>query len=226
MRIFALADLHLSFSAPKPMDIFGTGWIDHADTIRNNWQKNVSDSDIVLVPGDISWAMQLTEAKTDLDFIASLNGTKILLRGNHDYWWNSVTQLRSILDKTVYCIQNDCLTIEDFSFGGTRMWGIPNDDSTKEDIKIYRRELGRMKMSLDQMPTGKRRIVMLHFPPTNEKHEENELTKLMEEYEIETVVYGHLHAKSHYSAFNGVLNGVRYQLCACDYLGFKPIQIV
>ena len=125
MHIYALADLHLSYANPKPMDIFGPCWANHGELIRDNWRQIVSEEDVVLVPGDISWAMQLKDAKPDLDFIASLPGKKIILRGNHDYWWNSVTQVRSSLDPSVLCIQNDCVTINGFSIGGTRMWMLP-----------------------------------------------------------------------------------------------------
>lgn len=226
MHVYAIADLHLSFAKDKPMDVFGDLWKDHACLIREYWQQTVSEGDIVLIPGDISWAMQLKEAKSDLDFIASLNGRKILLRGNHDYWWNSVTQLRSCIDPSIFCIQNDCITLEGYSFSGTRMWTIPEENSAPEDIKIYQRELGRLKMSLDRMPAGTHRIVMMHYPPMNERHEDNEVTKMMQNYSVETVVYGHLHGKAHYAAFNGERNGISYKLCSSDFLEFKPLLIV
>lgn len=207
------------------MDIFGEKWRNHAVKIADNWKSKVSNDDVVLIPGDISWAMTLKDAREDLHFISMLPGIKVFLKGNHDYWWNSVTQLRTVLPERCYCIQNDSVTIGDYSFGGTRLWSDPSVEPGEEHVKIYKREIGRLEMSLKSMPEGKRRVVMLHFPPMNEQHQDNDVTALVERYGVETVVYGHLHGKAHYCSFNGERNGVKYRLVASDYLDFDPLCI-
>lgn len=226
MRVFALADLHLAFRNDKPMDIFGDRWQNHAERIASNWKAKVSDEDVVLIPGDISWAMTLREAEDDLRFVSELPGTKLLLKGNHDYWWNSVTQLRCALPDGMRCIQNDSVTIGDISFGGTRLWSDPSIAPDEKDVKIYNRELSRLEMSLKSMPSGTEKVVMLHFPPMDEHHRDNGVTALLEQYGVRFCVYGHLHGKAHYGAFNGERNGVVYKLVAADYLNFDPLQII
>jgi len=183
----------------------------------------------VLIPGDISWAMKLEEALFDLLQIADMPGKKIIMKGNHDYWWNSLSKLRSALPESMYAMQNDCLLFEDTLICGTRGWSCPSDGGLdKEDEKIYLREAGRLRLSLQcaAKHTGaKRRIAMMHYPPFNEKREDSLFTQLFEEYGIETVLYGHLHGKSLYNAFDGVLRSVLYQCVSCDYLDFKIKEI-
>ena len=230
MRIFALADAHLSLGADKPMDIFGAAWENHAERLRAAWSETVGEEDLVLVPGDISWAMTLENAKPDLAFLGALPGKKLLLRGNHDYWWSSATKVRTFLPEGMRIIQNDALVYGDFVIGGSRGWTFPGGEplpgaEESRDRHIYTRELMRMEMSLAAMPAGRRRVFMTHFPPCDRAHPDTEVTALMERYGVETVVYGHLHGPSHRMAFIGEHNGVRYAFAAADYLDFRPLCI-
>ena len=226
MRVFAIGDLHLSFSCDKPMDVFGGAWDDHVARLARAWRATVSAEDLVLIPGDISWAMHLSEAAADLAFIGGLPGKKALLRGNHDYWWNSVSQVRAALPAGVCAIQNDALLLDGVSVGGTRLWTMPNAQTSANDEKIYARELGRLELSLSRMGEGGVRIAMLHFPPFDEAHGDTAVTALLERYRVQHAVYGHLHGKAHHAAFTGEKNGVQYHFVAGDYLQFCPKQIL
>ncbi|MEG1560620.1 MAG: metallophosphoesterase [Clostridia bacterium] len=224
MKIFAIADLHFSSSGDKPMWIFGAQWENHEARLTEFWNDTISEKDLVLIPGDICWAMRLEDAKADLSRIALLNGTKVLLRGNHDYWWNSVTRVREALSDSVLCIQNDSVTIGDVCVCGSRGWILPQlpSFSPENDKKIYEREILRLEMSLKSIDRDRELIAMTHFPPIAERGVDTGFTKLFETYKISRVVYGHLHAASCNFAFNGVHNGVTYHLCSADYLRLKP----
>lgn len=229
MNIYAIADLHLSLSADKPMDIYGGQWINHMDRIKNNWNALVNEDDIVIVAGDISWALKREEAKTDLDWLSALPGKKILIKGNHDLWWNSVTKLNQMYEN-MFFLQNTSYIAGNTAICGSRGWICPGDiDFTANDEKIYRRELGRLRLSLDAAAnTGCSHIIAaIHFPPANEKMDDSGFTGLFEEYGVEMVVYGHLHgADAHQKGIQGVRNGVKYRLVACDYLSCCPLQII
>jgi len=227
MRIFAIADVHLSFGVEKPMDIFGAAWDRHPLRLKEAWESLVREEDTVLIPGDVSWGMTLEEAKPDLAFLGELPGEKILIRGNHDYWWNTATKVRSILPRGMRIVQNDAVTCGGYVIGGSRGWTFPGAEplpgaDESRDRHIYSRELNRMDLSLRMMPEGKHRIFMTHFPPCDEAHPDTEVTALMEKYGVETVVYGHLHGPSHRLAFEGEHNGVNYRFVAGDKLGFVP----
>lgn len=226
MRIFAIGDLHLSFSCDKPMEVFGSLWEHHVERLEEAWQRTVGEEDLVLIPGDISWAMHLADAAEDLAFIGRLNGTKLLLRGNHDYWWSSLTQVRRALPAGVYAIQNDARVFGDYAIGGTRLWMPPNPQTTPEDRKIYARELARLELSLAAMPKDAEKIVMMHFPPFDEHHADSPVTELLEQYGVRHAIYAHLHGKAHKLAFSGERNGVNYVFAAADYLQFCPIPVV
>lgn len=227
MRVFAIADVHLSFDTQKPMDVFGGAWTDHPQRLKAAWTECVRDEDIVLVAGDISWAMQLSHAARDLEFLSALPGTKLILRGNHDYWWSSVSKVRAALPPAVRAIQNDAVTIGDISFGGTRGWNLPGAAGfTAEDEKIYRRELGRLELSLNAMDKDKRRIAMLHYPPFDQRRGGSEMSELLEASGVSDCVYGHLHGAAHKGAFCGIHGGVKYHFVAGDYLAFQPERIV
>lgn len=234
MKVFALADLHLSLDAPadfndmaslratKPMDIFGDNWWEHIKRIYENWQSVVTDDDIVLIPGDISWAMDLNKVCHDLAFIGALKGRKIMIRGNHDYWWHSPSKIRKVLPPSVEIIQNEAVIIGDIAVTGTRLWNLPGTpDFTEEDSKIYRRELIRLEMSL-KAAGGRPVINMFHYMPVNERGENNEVIELLRQYKTEIVVYGHLHDKSHRIAFEGEHWGINFYLTSADYLDCTP----
>jgi len=224
MRLFAIGDLHLSHSSDKPMHVFGPNWENHAQRIRQTWCERVRPGDAVLIPGDISWAMQLSEAGPDLEYIGSLPGLKVIMRGNHDYWWNSLAKVRSALPEGVYALQNDIVELEGAVIAGSRGWMCPGSAGFdgEHDQKIYDREVMRLELSLSRAPKGARIIGMLHYPPFNEKRQPSGFTELFEKYGAETVVYGHLHGRSCRNAFEGVRNGVEYLLCSADYLDFTP----
>ncbi|MEG1524743.1 MAG: metallophosphoesterase [Clostridia bacterium] len=227
MQVYAIGDLHLSFSAEKPMDVFGESWRDHTARLYAAWQATVGAEDLVMIPGDISWAMQLAGALPDLAFIDELPGNKLLLRGNHDYWWSSLTRVRGVLPKGMYALQNDVFCRADICVCGTRGWTCPGSAAfTAEDEKIYLRELQRLELSLKAAPDDKMRIVMLHFPPFNEKRQASGFTELIEHYGADQVVYAHLHGAAHKHAFSGERGGVQYTFVAADYLQFVPKRII
>lgn len=224
MRIFALGDPHLSLSTDKPMDIFGPNWDNHAVRLEDTWRALVRPEDAVLIPGDISWAMNLSEAQADLAFIAALPGTKVLLRGNHDYWWNSISKVRAALQPGMHAIQNDSLVLCGVAITGTRGWTCPGSAlfDPAQDQKLYERELIRLELSLKSVPAGLPKLCMLHYPPFNERRQQSGFADLLEAYGAERVIYGHLHGKSCKNALEGQRNGIEYTLCSADHLNFTP----
>lgn len=231
MRVFAISDLHLSVNNPKPMDIFGPAWENYVDKIFADWKSKVGEEDIVLLAGDFSWAMKLEDSVADFEMLSNLPGKKVIIRGNHDYWWKSISAVRKILPPNFYAIQNDAIKFENVIICGTRLWNLPDDKKkfTEEDDKIYKRELIRLRMTLENAKTlqtgkGDKIVCMLHYPPYTNKEEDNEITAMMEEFGVTAVVYGHIHA---YTKQNLLLekNGVTYYLTSCDLVGNKLISI-
>ena len=229
MRIFAIGDLHLSFGADKPMDKFGERWHNHAQRLKEAWEREITAEDLVLIPGDISWSIDLAGAMQDLTFVGALPGQKLLLRGNHDYWWSSATQVRRCVDPSVHILQNDAFVSGAYAIAGTRGWTLPEagaqGEEARQDERIYARELIRLELSLKALPEGKKRIAMLHFPPLEGYRRDTPLTALLEQYHVETCVYAHLHGAAHKNAFLGEHHGITYQLASADYLDFKPLLI-
>ena len=234
MKLFALGDPHLSFDAEgneyKPMGIFGDGWQNHGEKIRMHWLELVQEDDVVLLPGDISWAMTLEEFQPDLDFLATLPGRKIIAKGNHDLWWDSLSKIRKILPPSFDVLQNNSFVFGDTAVCGTRGWMCPDtaEDgipvfSDPHDEKIFQRELGRLKLSLDSIPKSvTHKIVMLHYPPVNGKFEKSALVELMEQYGVEQCIYGHLHSYAIQNALHGEHWGIQFQLVSADALQFTP----
>ncbi|MBN4077323.1 metallophosphoesterase [Sulfobacillus acidophilus] len=230
MRIFGISDLHLSFSSNKPMDIFGDNWKNHAQTMEKNWDSLVLDDDVVLVPGDLSWAMNLSEAKADLDWIGKRPGLKILGRGNHDYWWSGIGKVRKALPKGCVALQNDAFDVGPFVIAGSRLWSSPGAlDYKQSDQKIYEREQLRLRLSLEaakKLAPNKPILAAVHYPPFTAKKPQTEFSKILEEYGVSICVYGHLHGKkSHETAVVGEIRGIKYLLISCDFLNFAPVQI-
>ena len=228
MAIYAISDLHLAFSSDKPMDIFGEKWVQHDEKIKNNWIEKVTEDDLILIAGDISWAMNPSESKEDLDWIDKLPGKKIISKGNHDYWWGSITKLNKLYENTKF-LQNNFYVYEDYAICGTRGWVCPGSDKfTSKDEKIYLRELVRLRLSLDAAKGAgyQKFIVMLHYPPTNEKFEESEVQKILKEYNVEKVIYGHLHGVALSRVLNGNIDGVEYILTSADFINFSPKRIL
>lgn len=229
MSLYAIGDLHLSNYVNKPMEVFGSHWTKHDEKIKEHWIRTVKDGDTVLIPGDISWAINMKEAMPDLKWIEDLPGKKILLKGNHDYWWSSISRLNSSFN-TMEFLQNNYFTYEDYAICGTRGWLSPNNNSfTSQDEKIYHREVHRLRLSLETAKQdGYTKIIcMLHYPPTNELHEPSLFTKTFKEYNVNTVIYGHLHGKDFYRySLHGNHDGITYHLVSCDYLDFKLFKIL
>ncbi|MBQ7277666.1 MAG: metallophosphoesterase [Clostridia bacterium] len=224
-RIFAIGDLHLSLAVEnKSMDIFGPGWAGHIGRLTQGWQDTVGEGDLVLVPGDISWALRPEEALADLAFIHSLKGHKILLRGNHDYWWTGYSKLQAMLPASMEAVQNNAVVWKDAVIGGTRGWNTPlsPDFSESKDRKIFEREKQRQLLSLTAMAPGRLPIFMLHYPPFTEKGEPTDFARQLEDRGIAHCVYGHLHGKSCLGGFQGVYEGTEYHLTSADFLSFVP----
>ena len=227
MDIYAIGDLHLPGGDDKPMEIFGAHWEGHFSRIARDWRERVREEDVVLIPGDISWAMQVEDALPDLRAIGALPGRKVILRGNHDYWWCGINRLRELLPKGMYAVQNDAIRLEDVAICGTRGWTLPAPGGSAEDEKIYARELLRMEMSLDR---AKRLgcphiVVMCHYPPLGEGGEATRLSALLERYRPDDVVYGHLHGASLRGAVTGTYGGIRYHCVSCDGLHFRLCRL-
>ncbi len=225
MKIFAISDLHLSESDSKTMDVFGEQWEGHFEKIAYDWTRNVSEEDAVLIPGDISWAMHLEEAFYDLKKIADLPGRKVILRGNHDYWWSSISRLRNLLPEGMYAIQNDSLALDGSIVCGSRGWLAPGSPVySADDDKVYKRELIRMEISLQNgsmRAEGRPVIAMIHYPPVSEKKEGTGFSKLFTKYLVKHVVYGHLHGRGSANAFEGLYDGVMYHHVSCDHTDFR-----
>lgn len=247
-HIWALADLHLSFGVKdKEMDVFGAKWKDHPKKIQENWLRQITKDDLVLLPGDISWGMTPEQAKPDLDWIDALPGTKVMIRGNHDYWWTSLNKVEKVLPPSIHLVQNNVFRWNNFAIAGARMWDTPefsfqqfieyvdnprankltaviNDEAEME--KIYQRELGRLELSLKSLPRDSSiRIAMTHYPPIGANLSPSRVSELLEKYKIEMCVFGHLHNVKQDMPMFGIKDGVRYTLTSCDYLDFNPIQI-
>jgi len=227
MTIYAIGDLHLPVGDDKPMEVFGSHWEGHWQKIKEDWLSTVHDDDIVLIPGDISWAMQLEHAAEDLHAIGALPGRKIILRGNHDYWWSSITRVREALPEGMYALQNDALILDDVVFCGSRGWTIPQGEDG-ETARIYARELVRMRLSLEKaekIADGRPVIFLTHFPPLGEGGVTTSVSEMLEEFPVSDVVYGHLHGASVKTAFAGNVNGINYHFVSCDGLGFKLYKV-
>lgn len=247
MSIFAISDLHLSMAPgiDKPMDIYGSRWFDHAARLERSWRELISDDDTVIIAGDISWGLKLEEAKYDLDWVSSLPGHKVLYKGNHDLWWNSITKLNKMYDNMTF-VQNDCFVAEDFVVCGTRGWLTPDNDDFKEaDEKIYRRELMRMQSSL---AAGKKHIealhekaveegreeeyeepeiiVVMHFPPVSKAASFSGFQQIFEDFGIKHVLYGHIHGEDGFkNTIRGKHHGVQYDLISLDFLNCRPVLL-
>jgi predicted phosphohydrolase len=231
------------------MEVFGPAWKEYASRIALHWKERVAPSDLVLIPGDISWAMRLDAALIDLQWIDALPGTKVLIRGNHDYWWGSLSKMVKVMPPSIHIVHNNVFVWGDVAIGGSRLWDTPEynfsaftvmqpnpqarpqEDSLPydpaEDEKIFVRELERLKLSLAQLPKGAtRKIAMTHYPPIGADLAPSRASAILEEYGVDTCVFGHLHSLREGSLPFGVARGVRYVFASCDYLGFSPVKLL
>ena len=235
MSLFSIADLHLSLSTDKPMDKFGSRWISHADKIEKNWRSIVSDTDTVVVPGDISWGMSLEESRADLAFIDSLPGRKLIGKGNHDYWWSTMSKMKAFVQKegfsTIDFLYNNAYVCEDYIVCGTRGWYVEerlqNERDNADYAKIVAREAARLRMSLteaislqteDVMPI----LVYLHFPPVFRSFVCRELVDVMHEFSVRHCYFGHIHGV--YDAPRSTdFEGISMTMISADFLNFVPM---
>lgn len=230
MSIFAISDLHLAFDKNKPMEVFGDNWKNHHEKIKKDWTEKVREEDLVLLPGDFSWAMSLQENLEELRFLDNLPGQKVLLKGNHDYWWGTLSKMESFLKenniKTIKFLYNNSFLYNDYIICGTRGW---IDSNTEEDIKILKREVLRLELSLKQgienYGNGKKTIVMMHYPPFIENIENISFINKMNEYNVEYCIYGHIHGKVDEEVRNIANSNIKFKLVSCDYLNFQLFQI-
>lgn len=212
------------------MDIFGSGWENHFAKIKADWQKKVGPEDVVLICGDISWGTLLDDGLYDLNLLKGLNGKKVFIRGNHDYWWNGITKLRrSAPDESFYFLQNDCVKFGNIIICGSRGWTCPGSaDFTENDERLYLREAERFKLCFNEVnkvrEEGDILLVMIHYPPFSSKSPETLFTKLFAEQRADKVVFGHIHGETFFP-FRTVKNGIEYILTSCDKVGFalQPI---
>ena len=235
MAIYTIGDLHLSFHENKPMSIFGDNWVNHEEKIKRNWIENVKEKDLVIIPGDFSWSTYLKDTYEDFNYLNLLPGKKILLKGNHDYWWTTVTSMKKFLEennfKNIDFIYNTAYEFENYIIAGTRGWSQTEEG---EDKKLLKREALRLELSLKKAmeikkDTSKEIIVFMHYPPLIKSNinniEQNEFIKIMEKYKIKRCYYGHLHSSSIKEAVEGEYFGINFKLVSADGLDFKLFRI-
>ena len=230
MKIFAISDLHLAISSNKPMDIFGGAWDNYLEKIRQSWLEKVSPEDVVIVAGDISWAMKLDEFAKDLVFFEGLPGTILMVRGNHDYWWGTVSKVRAMLPSNMHVLQNDAIKIENVIFCGTRGWEVPNNGSTQQDLHLYEREKIRLSLALQEakrLQTNQEKLVaIVHYPPYLPKNKQTDFVKLFNEFGVNAVVFGHVHKDPMGLKLTEQIDGIDYYLTSCDLLNNQITQIM
>lgn len=230
-RIWALADLHLSISGEKPMEVFGEDWKDHPARMAAAWDRSVEDEDTVLLPGDLSWAMTLDGASDDLGWIGDRPGRKLILRGNHDYWWSSLARLVDALPDRCEPLQNNSFLIDGSAVVvGARGWTAPDDPIARpEDGKIFRREKERLRLSVAdadrRFSRDLPRIAMMHYPPWLRDRGPSEMVEILLAANVRTCVFGHLHGVDHSMAVTGVRDGIDFVLASADAIGFAPVQV-
>lgn len=224
MSLYAIADLHLSFSVNKPMNIFA-GWEDYVERLTENWQNTVKCEDTVVIPGDISWGMNFSEVKADFDYINRLNGRKIIIKGNHDYWWNTMSKMNRFLNEngfdTISILNNNHYAYEEYGICGTRGW--VKDTEEPADAKVLAREAQRLETSIKSaLADGKKPLVFLHYPPVYNNEYNYDIIDVLFKYDIKQCWYGHLHGKAHRFAVCGEYDGINYQLVSGDFVQFCP----
>ena len=228
MALYAIGDLHLCLGAPKPMDIFGGAWVGYMDKLKNGFSC-VGPDDTTVLLGDLSWALDLQSAKADFEWINEIPGRKIIVKGNHDYWWNTATKFYSFCIEhgfsNQWIMNNNCYDYEEFAICGTRGWFFEEEKSGEHDEKVFKRELIRLETSL-KAAEGRTKIVFLHYPPRYKGYECPEILELLHKYQVKQCLYGHLHGASHGLAMEGLWDGIEYKLVSADKLGFCPYKVI
>lgn len=230
MKLFAISDLHISTNSDKPMDIFGGNWVGYLEKIFADWKDKVSEEDVVLIGGDISWAMTLDKAVEDINLMNGLPGKKVMIKGNHDYWWQAIGKVRDALPENFFALQNDCIKLGNAIICGSRCWSVPGAPDFKEqDRKIYLRETERLKLSFASVnkikDAGDKVVALVHYPPFNVKREDTLFTEIFEQNGVDSVVYGHLHGNKVKSKKLVIKNGIKYYLTSCDQVDNKLTEI-
>lgn len=234
MALFGISDLHLSFGVNKPMDIFGDVWKDYEKKIENNWKQQATQNDTIIIAGDISWGIDFKEAYKDFEFIEKLPGKKIILKGNHDYYFSTKTKLENFFKESnfnsISVLHNNAIDAEEYILCGTRGWGLVDDMSKESNLKIISREEGRLTLSINEarkiqnqyLEKGIKKdiLVVMHFPPFISNFQ-----TILEKNNIKKCIYGHLHGYGHHMVKQGVINTVEYVMVGCDYTGFKLIKL-
>lgn len=226
MSLFAISDLHLSFGTNKQMDVF-YGWQDYADRIRKNWLAVVSDNDTVVLGGDLSWATKLDDSKVDFNYINSLPGQKIIVKGNHDFWWSTVKKMDEFFNingfDTLKILHNNTFAVGDIAVCGTRGWLF---EASEPDKKIIMREAGRLESSISEgEKTGLEPVVFLHYPPVYADERSEEILSVLKDHHIRQCYYGHIHGGGAVRAVTGLYEGINFRLMSCDYNGFCPLLV-
>ena len=228
MALYAIGDLHLCLGAPKPMDIFGGAWVGYMDKLKEGLSV-VTEEDTLVLLGDLSWSLDLANAKADFAWINEIPGRKIILKGNHDYWWSTAAKFYKFCDEhgfsNMHILNNNCYEYDGWAICGTRGWFFEEERSGQHDEKVFRRELIRLEASLKAAEEMKK-MVFLHYPPRYKGYECREILDLLVKYEVRMCYYGHLHGGSHKLAMEGPWDGVEFRLVASDYTGFKPYRVI
>lgn len=228
MSLYAMSDLHLSLSVDKSMEVFD-GWENYVNRIRENWLEIITDDDTVVLPGDISWGMNFLQAKDDFAFINSLPGQKVIMKGNHDYWWTTKSKMENFFAQygfsTLHILNNNHYNYENYGICGTRGW--INENGQPADKKVLVREAGRLEASIcSALKDNKKPLVFLHYPPVFVNDYNYDILEVLTKYNIEKCFYGHIHGKSSSYAVKGVVDGIEYHLISSDYLQFKPLKVI
>lgn len=228
MALYAIGDLHLSFGVDKPMDVFGGAWAGYAEKLREGVSV-IGPEDTTVILGDVCWALDLSQAKEDFAFVASIPGRKIILKGNHDYWWSTAAKFYRFCEengwKDMFILNNNFYEYDGFALCGTRGWFYEEDKQGTHDEKVFRRELIRLEASLKaagELP----KLCFLHYPPRYRGYTCPEILDLLKQYQVTACYYGHLHSDSHKLAIQGLFDGTDFRLVAADYIGFKPVKVL
>lgn len=228
MALYAIGDLHLCLGAPKPMDVFGGIWTGYMDKLKEGLSV-ISPADTTVLLGDLSWALDLSSAQADFAWINEIPGRKIILKGNHDYWWSTAAKFHRFCEEKgftdLYILNNNCYVYDDWAICGTRGWFFEEERSGTHDEKVFRRELMRLEASL-KAAGERRRLVFLHYPPRYKGYECQEILDLLHRYDVRRCFYGHLHGGSHKLAMEGQWDGIEFRLVSADYLNFKPFTVI
>lgn len=229
MALYAIGDLHLCLGAPKPMDVFGGAWVGYMDKLKQGLEQITPDDTTVLC-GDLSWALGLEEAQADFAWINAIPGRKIILKGNHDYWWSTASKFYKFCQaqgfENLYILNNNCFLYGDTAICGTRGWFFEEERHGGEhDAKVFHRELMRLEASL-KAAGDREKLVFLHYPPRYRGYTCEPILQLLEQYGVRRCFYGHLHGDSHKLAMEGTWDGIEFRLVAADYIGFRPFTVI